>query len=420
MKIALTTVGSTGDIQPFIALALTLQTAGHQVRVVSHPFHAEHFISRGIDFASCGPIVVQEDLNKLFDRMLNTKNPVRQVKILMDEAFFAEGETYFAQAKAATAGFDIAVSHMVDFLGQEAVSQNGIPGIGVILAPAAIPTRYAQPLRTPNLGSWLIPFWWALMRLALRPVDKRAMRYLKTLGGTRQDIRSFSALSPDLNLIAASPTLAPTYPDLPANFKQTGPWVLPEPAFEPAPGLVDFIARHPRPVIVSLGSMGGTHGEELTAKLLQAIKLAGQPAIIQSGYAGLFAENAPAHVHFVGYVPHGWLFSQGSCVVHHGGAGTSTAVCRAGIPSVILAFFADQPYFAENLEQLGIAPKILWNSRFTPARLAKRIQSAVADIAMQKRARKLQPQFLAEEGSLKALQLIENFGENVMAKKQAT
>lgn len=409
MKIALTTVGSTGDIQPYIALALGLQAAGHQVRVVSHPFHADRFECRGIDFAGCGPVVTQQQLNEMLDKMLRTLNPVKQLNMLMRDAFFEEGEKYFREAKAATKGFDLAVSHMADFLGQEAVSQNGIPRIATILAPAAIPTKYAPPVYAPNLGTWGNPFWWWMMTQMLRIVDQRAMRFLRALGGTAQAIRRFSAHSPDCNIIAASPLLCPTYPDLPAEFVQVGPMVLPEPEYTPEPALVAFLEQHPRPVIVSLGSMGGTQGAALTAKLLTTIELLGVPAIIQSGYAGLFAEKAPANVYFAGYVPHGWLFRQGCCVVHHGGAGTTHAVCRAGVPSVILAFIADQPYFAGHLRRLGLAPKMLWHNRFTPQRLASRISQVLQNPAMQTRARALQPQFLNEPGVEEVIAHIEQF-----------
>lgn len=410
MKIALTTVGSTGDTQPYIALAETLVAAGHQVRVVSHPFHEARFRARGIDYAACGPIVTQQRLNEMLDRMLATRNPVKQLRLLMEGAFFEEGEKYFRQAKAATAGFDLAVSHMADFLGQEAVSQNGIPRIGVILAPAAIPTKYAPPVLAPNLGAPLNRIWWQIMTWLLAGTSNRAMRFLRSLGGTEQRIVRFSAHGPELNLIAASPHLCPTFSDLPPEFKVVGHWRLPEPDYEPDPALAAFLAKHPRPVIVSLGSMGGTKGEALTARLLRSLEISGQPAIIQSGYAGLFAEKVPAQVHFAGYVPHDWLFARGSCVVHHGGAGTSHAACRAGIPSIVIAFIADQPYFAENMQRIGVAPKFIWHHRFTPERLARRIQQVVRDAEMQSRAHQLGEKLRVENGRENALRVIEEYG----------
>lgn len=419
MKIALTTVGSTGDTQPYIALALKLMEAGHQVRVCSHPFHEERFTSRGIDYAVCGPVVTQERLNDMLDKMISVKNPVKQIRMLMEEAFFEEGERYLAQCKAATVGFDLAVSHMADFLGQEAVSQNDIPRIGVILAPAAIPTRYHGVHLGPKI-SWTYPLQWRVMNALLASTDRRAMEFLRSLGGTKQNIKRFSALGPDLNLIAASPLICPTFPDLPAEYTVTGHWPLPEPEFDPPQDLQNFLQKYPRPVIVSLGSMGGSHGEELTRKLLAAVKIAGLPAVIQSGYAGLFADDAPENVFFAGYVPHDWLFSRGLCVVHHGGAGTSHAATRAGVPSVIIAFIADQPYFAEHLKRIGIAPRMLWHFRFTPQRLAKRILKVAENRDMQTRAKEIGVQLRAENGLENALLAIESYGAKVLDKTETT
>lgn len=419
MKIALTTVGSTGDTQPYIALALKLMEAGHQVRVCSHPFHEERFASRGIDYAACGPVVTQQRLNEMLDKMISSKNPVKQIRMLMEEAFFEEGDRYLDECKTATKGFDLAVSHMADFLGQEAITQNNIPRIGVILAPAAIPTRYNGVHLAPRI-SWLYPLQWRLMNALLASTDQRAMDYLRSLGGTKQNIKRFSALSPDLNLIASSPLISPTFPDLPSEFKVTGHWALPEPEYTPPKDLQDFFQKHPRPIVVSLGSMGGSHGEKLTRKLLAAVKISGLPAVIQSGYAGLFADDAPENVFFAGYVPHDWLFSRGLCVVHHGGAGTTHAASRAGVPSIIIAFIADQPYFAENLKRIGIAPKMLWHFRFTPNRLAKRIQEVAGNKNMQNRAKEIGQQLRVENGLANALKLIEEHGEKLFAKKKVS
>ena len=304
------------------------------------------------------------------------------------------------------AGVDLVVCHMVDFLGQEAAAQSGIPRIGVVLAPAGIPTRFDAPPILPAHKS-LNKLYWRLLTRAMRSLDRKAMDYLKQFGGPRITVERFHSLAPDLNLIAASPLLAPTYPDLPAHFKVTGPWILPEPEYTPPRGLEDFLERNPKPVIVTFGSMGGTQGPWLSEVLLKALKRTGQSAVIQGGYAGLSAENAPENVFFVDYVPHGWLFSQGSMVIHHGGAGTTTAACRAGVPSIVVSFIADQPYFARLLNRLGTAPRQIWYRRLTAKRLVRRIEEVLGDSEMQKRAGELGEQFRAEDGAGLAVKTIE-------------
>jgi UDP:flavonoid glycosyltransferase YjiC (YdhE family) len=152
MKIAICTIGSTGDIQPYLALALSLREAGFPVKVISHPFHQPRFEAHGLEFAACGPVVSQQELNEMLDRMLSYRNPIRQLRLLMNEAFFADGENYFHSAKAALQDCDLAVCHMVDFLGSEAAAQLNMPRIGGILAPAGIPTAWDVPPGMPRLG----------------------------------------------------------------------------------------------------------------------------------------------------------------------------------------------------------------------------------------------------------------------------
>lgn len=409
MKIAICTVGSTGDIQPYLALALELRRAGHQIKVISHPFHRDRFQRHGFEYVSCGPVVTQQRLNEMLDKMLATRNPLKQLQMLMLEAFFEEGEAYFRTSKAALMDCDLAICHMVDFLSSEAAAQLKMPRIGGILAGAGIATAYAVPPRMPNLGRWLNPLVWKTLDLAMAPIDRKARAFLRKLGGPTVKPERFHVLAPDLNLLATSPTLIQTFPDLPANIQVTGPWILKDKESDPPADLVEFLERHPKPVVVTFGSMGGTKGPQLTKVVLEALQIAGKAAVIQAGYSGMSAENAPENVHFAEFVSHEWLFPQASCVIHHAGAGTTMAVARAGVPHVPITFIADQPYFATNLRRLGIGTPWMWYHQMRPQNLAQRIREASESPAMLHRARELKPIFLAEEGNLVAVQKIEAF-----------
>ena len=410
MRIALTTIGSTGDIQPFLALGTRLIAEGHDVLALSHPFHQTRFESLGIPFHPCGPIVTQDDLNLLLDRMIAQANPLNQIRLLMHEAFFVEGEAFFQDAKAGLQGRDLAICHMIDFLSQEAVVQLGIPRICVLLTHAIVPTPVSTPADIPNLGPFNPLIWWAMTKI-MRPVDREALQFLKRVGGPSIQVQRFASLAPQLNFLAAS-TLLSGVPEtaLPAHIIPTGPWILQEPAYTSNPQLEHFLQQYPRPIIMSLGSMGGTQGPRLTRIFLDAIQTLGNPpAIIQGGYAGLSAPHAPPNILFIDYVPHTHLFAQAACVVHHGGAGTTMAACRAGAPSVIIPFIADQPYFADRLRRLGIAPRPLPYRSLTAPRLAQRIQHVLSNPAMQEKARALQPAFLAEDGLTQAIRHIHKF-----------
>ena len=104
---------------------------------------------------------------------------------------------------------------------------------------------------------------------------------------------------------------------------------------------------------------------------------------------------------------HEWLFPQAACVVHHAGAGTTTVVLGAGVPHVPVVFIADQPYFAKNLRRLGVAVPKQWYYSMTASSLAKSIDLACTDSKLKQNAQQLRSQFVAENGILEAIELIE-------------
>ena len=92
---------------------------------------------------------------------------------------------------------------------------------------------------------------------------------------------------------------------------------------------------------------------------------------------GLKAEALPDNVRLIGSVPHSWLFPRMAAVVHHGGAGTTAAGLRAGVPSILTPFFGDQPFWGQRVQALGVGPAPIPRPRLTIDRLAQAIQQAV-------------------------------------------
>jgi sterol 3beta-glucosyltransferase len=117
-----------------------------------------------------------------------------------------------------------------------------------------------------------------------------------------------------------------------------------------------FLNAGPEPVYIGFGSMTGRDPEELGRIAVDAAARAGVRAVICSGWGGLGSLASSEQVFALDEVPHGWLFPRVRAVVHHGGAGTLAAGLRAGRPSVVAAFFGDQPYWGEMMEQKGAGP----------------------------------------------------------------
>jgi len=110
-------------------------------------------------------------------------------------------------------------------------------------------------------------------------------------------------------------------------------------------------------------------------------------------------------------VPYDWLFPRVAAVVHHGGAGTTSAGLRAGVPSIVVPFFGDQPFWGQRIADLGVGPAPIPRRTLTAARLAQAIRRAVTDEAMQQRAADLGARIRAEDGVARAVAVIQQFAE---------
>jgi sterol 3beta-glucosyltransferase len=195
--------------------------------------------------------------------------------------------------------------------------------------------------------------------------------------GPLRDPLTIDANSPQLAIYAMSRHVRPPQEDWPSHYHMTGYFFLDDERWEPEPELVDFMEGGDRPIAISFGSM--THGDPawLTNLLLEAVRLAGCRAIIQQGWSGLGKGQLPKRVLTTGYVPHHWLFSRASCIVHHGGGGTAGAVFRSGAPSVFVphGYLYDQAYWAVFAHELGCAYQPIPIFMLTAERLATAIRS---------------------------------------------
>jgi sterol 3beta-glucosyltransferase len=191
----------------------------------------------------------------------------------------------------------------------------------------------------------------------------------------------------------------------------TGYWFLePSEQWHPPTDLIQFLDSGPPPVYIGFGSMSNRKPEETADLVLRAIRHTGERAIIFSGWAGLQKADLPDSVLMIDNVPHSWLFSRVRAVVHHGGAGTTAAGLRAGVPSVIVPFHGDQPFWAQRVTSLGVGPAPIARSRLTAESLAKALQTAMNDPLMHQRAVALGASIRAEDGIEKAVAIIQQLG----------
>ena len=411
MKIVVVGWGTTGDVYPLFALSERLLERGHQVRVCAPALYRNKILEIGAEFYEIDVVFNLSEFHKAMDAIIPKRDPVAVLRLIVEETIMRHGEKWYHDCLNAMKGFDIAICHSVDIPGQEAAIRNRLPWLTVTYCPDFIKSPDSAPHPFPNWGRICNALVWKLAQLRLtESVDALFNQLIVSVRGKpRTSIALEKMYSPHLNLIAASPTLcSPSV--FPPNHKITGVWHLGTPSYIPPPELVNFLAKGPPPVIISFGSMGGSNGRETTEILIEAIRKVKQRAIIQSGWGKLGTEDTLPDIFCTEYVPHQWLFPKGCCVVHHGGAGTTASVCRAKVPSVVVAHFTDQPYWGKRLSDLGVAPKHLHRRSLTAERLAKRIRQVLATPAMHTRAKVLGEQMEKEgDGLIIAVELIESF-----------
>lgn len=413
MHITILAVGSRGDVQPAVALGVELRRAGHSVCVGSYAQFAGLVAAYGLNFA---PIAgdIQALLQSAEGRaVLESRNPLRLIKLIRSHSRDSAAQTW-ADILAACAEADALVSLGMFFYAADSVATTrGIPHVTAQLQPLLptgafpAPLLPAPPLRTAGINrishhlSELL-YWQGLRSLvnsARRASGLAPLPWYPTLA------RAVQGGMPAL--FAYSPRLLPKPADWPEAAHVTGFWFLDSPAaYTAPPALTAFLANGAPPVYIGFGSMN-TRDPRRTGELaLRALELSGRRGILLRGWGGLDADELPANVIMIDDVPHAWLFPQLAAVVHHGGAGTTAAGLRAGVPTVIVPFFADQPFWAEHVARLGVGPAPIPRRHLTADNLARAIEHATTP-AVRARASEVGREIAAEQGLKAAVSSIE-------------
>jgi UDP:flavonoid glycosyltransferase YjiC (YdhE family) len=175
--------------------------------------------------------------------------------------------------------------------------------------------------------------------------------------------------------------------------------------------LVDFLDAGAPPVYIGFGSMANRTSQKMAQLAKEALELSGQRGILAAGWGGLDGANLPASIFALDSVPHAWLFPRMAAVVHHGGAGTTAAGLRAGVPSVIVPYLGDQPFWGKRVAEMGVGPQPIPRRKLTPGLLAEAIRIATTDQNMRAKAAALGERIRSEDGIARMIEIIEGFSQ---------
>lgn len=407
MKLVVLTYGTEGDTRPLAALSHTLRGAGHEVSLLGDASTLGAARELGV-----AATALPGDIRELFSTW-GRQGPrgTTQALVALTNAYTA---AWMRQTLAAAQGCDaIVTSGLAGFVGLSVAERLAVPAIGASMIPLTPSREFASPFLPP---SW-VPAW--LNRASLGLTNQLFwLAFRKTLNRTRAEVLALpprQALWTDhAMLYGISPTLLPRPADWPAHAMLCGQWVAPTGAsYTPPPALAEFLAAGVPPIYVGFGSMTGIDMKGMLDAVTAA--LGGRRAVFWPGWNGIGDAQLPANVHAIDATPHDWLFPRMAAIVHHGGSGTSHSALRAGKPSIVMPFTGDQPFWAERLHRLGVAPAAPSASRPDAKALAAAFDF-VARRSVVERAAELGRSVAQEDGLGAAVAAI----ERLVAKPGAT
>ena len=420
-NVLIITLGSRGDVQPYVALGKGLKKLGHSVTICTCSSFAPFITHHGLNYG-----YMNNDFLQLID------SEVGREAIERGGNFFGLLKTIFSLIKDAKALYteilsdswlaaqeakpDIIIFHPKSFGSSHIAEKLGIPAIMAVPVPLIVPTAESVAIGFPNLplGRWY-------NKLSYLALHKGYSAYSDVVNEFRQNvlgIEKLPKLASPIHTVRGEPIpvlhcyselVSPRPQDWHNKAYVTGYWFLEqEDDWQPPIELRDFLAAGEKPVYVGFGSMAGRNPQRTASIVVDALQKAKVRGIIATGWGGLDASNLPETIFKIEQAPHDWLFPRMSAVVHHGGAGTTAMGLRAGKPTLICPFSMDQPYWGRRVYNLGVGSKPIPQKHLTVNKLALAIEEITTNQVLQKNAETLGAKIRQEDGIKNAIAIMQS------------
>jgi UDP:flavonoid glycosyltransferase YjiC (YdhE family) len=406
-RLTILALGSRGDVQPYVALGRALHEAGYRVRIVTYESFHSMVAAQGLDFH---PVPGDaQALTQLAARsgLNHTRNPFVLMRAIM-HSFGSIIEDYITTFSAEVLHDSDAILNQLPagLFGRDLAEKLRVPHIALSVIPlmrtAAFPSVL---LGTRSHGAWgnrlsydfSANLVWIMFRSAIS-------RFRARLGLGRASLLFPGFDRPLIN--GFSPRVVPPPADWGAGVYTVGYWVLDESGWESSAELLRFLEAGAPPVFIGFGSMIAPDAEGMTRTLLQAVQQTGVRAVLGHGWAGIGEGHLPDTVYRLDYAPYRWLFPRMAAVVHHGGSGTTGLALASGVPSMVVAFTADQPYWGQRTAALGAGLPPLSAQHLAAEPLAAALHTLTTDPQLRQRAAHLGTQLQQEDGLAAAVALI--------------
>jgi len=418
LRIVLSNIGTYGDINPLIALALELKRRGHEAVMALPEVYRSRIVPVGLEFHPIRPDIDPTN-NILVEMVYDIKHGTEHG--LRNFLFPALRQTYDDLLDAATkpARADLLLVGELNYAGPIVAEMTGIPWASYVLAPLSFFSAYDPPVLPPYpklaKADKRVPGFGRVIKRVARFVSRKwpepIYQLREELGLPRGENPLFDAKhSPYLVLALFSHVLGEEQKDWPRNTVITGF------AFYDAdsgnaklpPHLEQFVKSGEAPLVFTLGSaavLAAGDFYEVSAKA--AIEL-GKRAVLLIGSdpRNKPKEKLPDSICVAEYAPYSKLFSSASVVVHQGGVGTTAQCLNAGRPMLIMPYSHDQPDNARRMKRLGVA-KVIQKAKYTPERVTRKLNKICEDSGIERTAREVAEELRKEDGVRTACDALE-------------
>lgn len=409
------TIGTRGDVQPYLSLAVAMQAQGYSVVFGATEEFEQLITSYGVEFHSLGPSIAdflhQSSFEKAMSQSMLINGPalLRQGQRILDVA--ARRAWVMAQ------GADVLLLNMNVSFGIDIAEALDVPAIMMALQPLTTTSEFPFcAYDGPDFGKTFNQLTHSVTVLQQAYYDLPRNKWRRELmglerrkkGGFFKDTKG----NPLTTLYAYSATVSPRPRDWPRTAIVTGYWQLPDnTGWKPSPEFRAFLEAGPPPVYIGFGSM--PFGAERNTRILKdAMKIWGGRAVVARGWGGINPEDLPSSVFAFDQAPHDKLFQHVAAVVHHGGAGTTSAGLHAGRPTFVVPQTVDQPFWGRRVHELGCGPAPVRLRRLTEETLAENLKNLTANPAFSENASRIGKVIRDEDGTGRAIRHIERVMSN--------
>jgi UDP:flavonoid glycosyltransferase YjiC (YdhE family) len=416
-RVVMATIGSLGDLHPYIALALEMKKRQVEPVIATSNIFRERVESLEIEFHEIRPGMPAPGTPEYKQWIDGVIDPNRGAEFLFKRILAPAVRDMYEDLSAAIQDADLLVTHPIVLAGPPLAQKTGIPWVSTVLAPASIWSAF-DPFVPPN-APWLHTLIKAAGPLAAR-LYMKTMKVLSSpwlaeiyklrdeLGLPETEHPLFEGqYAPDLNLALFSRVLMEPQSDWPANTVTTGfPFFDRNDNQPPDVDLLRFLGRGPAPIVFTLGSAAVHLAGDFYRESIAAAKLLKRRAVLLVGNdQNRPKDPLPDDIVAVNYAPLGELLPRAAAMVHQGGVGTTGQGLRAGIPMLVVPFAHDQHDNGARVERLGVARVVARNS-YKAERVASELKELLGNPAYSRSAREIGSRVRSESGAALAADLI--------------